>query len=114
MVLLRPMLPPSPKLLMLPPPPPLRGLGLLNPESPPRLGTPKGASEARRGGRGGSERGQEAAARLSKAFVWMNCGGRRKGEGLRWGGARMARGVGGGIPRKMAAQRRLRTSVKEG
>lgn len=71
MVLLRLMLPPRPKLLMLLPPPLLlRGLGLLKPASPPRLGTPKGASEARKGGSRGSERGQEAAASLRAGFYF--------------------------------------------
>ncbi|KAG7219371.1 hypothetical protein INR49_019077 [Caranx melampygus] len=61
MVLLRPMLPPIPKLLlMLPPPPPLlRGLGLPNATSPPpRLGTPDTSGGRERGGRRGSEGGE--------------------------------------------------------
>lgn len=63
MVLLRPMLPPIPKLLLMLPPPPLllRGLGLLNaasPPPPPRLGTPDTSGGRERGGRVGSEGGE--------------------------------------------------------
>lgn len=74
------MLPPSPKLLMLPPPPPLllRGLGLLKPLSPPRLGTPKGPSEARKGGRrreeeGGRRRREEVRNRTGSSSESQQC-----------------------------------------
>lgn len=102
MALLRLMLPPSPKLLILLLPLLLRGLGLLNPESPPRLGTPKGASKAQKGGgRRGSERGQERKVVFTEP---LNYGGRSKVEEVKGEED---------VPRKTAAQRCLRTSVKQ-
>ncbi|CAB1427030.1 unnamed protein product [Pleuronectes platessa] len=61
MTLLRLMLPPNPKLLMLPPPLLLRGLELANiasPPLPPRLGMPNTSGGRDTGGRGRSGEAQ--------------------------------------------------------
>lgn len=94
MALLRPMLPPSPKLLMLPPLPALpRELGLLNPVSPPpRLETrsthqeeeKEEEEEGQKEDRGGSS--QEFVAKRDFSFSEPLIGrGRCKLEGLGWG-----------------------------